>query len=196
MTGRLSGPKGYECRYYAAGRGNNVPKKENVLTGLIRAEPIERAVLKELRDIVLNRPDLRLALKKAIQSTQVARQAPSHLSQLQKELQRKSRQLALLSDSMSYDDAADDPVIRKAELLKADRRRLETQIRMMEGPNRGAAEDPSSTIEHLVEQLKLAVENFENPDLAILRCIIEIFVTRLEADLVTKVVEMEIAVPS
>lgn len=54
MTGRKSGPRKRRVRYYAVSRGSSVPVRDSVLTRMISAEPIERAVVAALREVLLS----------------------------------------------------------------------------------------------------------------------------------------------
>jgi hypothetical protein len=52
MSGKICGPKGYRTRYYRVTRGESAPKNGSILAKLVPAEPLEKAVLSAVKDVL------------------------------------------------------------------------------------------------------------------------------------------------
>ena len=198
MTGRNAGKSpdpAKKIRYYAVARSWTVPKTNDPLTPRIPAVAIESAVLRELSAVILDRPNLTDALKRSVEVARKTIGDNRDLAEMQKDHKRRSRQIALLSDDIADDEDENDPIVHKIQVLKAQNRRLEAKIKVA-GSSAGANVDTDETIERLMDKLTAFVKNTEKVETPLLRSILSTFVTNLQADLFTKKVSMQIAVPS
>ena len=66
LTGRIGGKRN-QVRYYQISKARSSPRSDHPLKAFIPAEPLERAILAVLREVMANRPDVRGAVERALQ---------------------------------------------------------------------------------------------------------------------------------
>jgi len=194
MTGRLGGKEGNEIRYYAVSRGHTVPKSNNVLSGRIAAQPLESAIIGVLRQVLLNRPNMEETIKRLVAQQMLERREDEHSPErLEREIERKQKQLVLLSDDVTLED--DDPVARKATALKAEINSLKRR-REAQPPQQRPATDVGTIAAELARELEEFGRQIDQQDVPHMQRLLELVVAKMEADLVTKEVDVELSLPS
>lgn len=195
MTGRLAGKKGKEVRYYAVARGEGVPKTNNVLSKRISAQPLETAVMGVVREVLLNRPNIEDTIKRLVGQHVRQRQDDEHSpQQLEREVQRKQKQLALLSDDVTIED--DDPLDRKTKALKAEINSLQQRLREARPLERRPATDVGTIAAELARELADFGRQIDQQDVPHIQRLLGLVVAKMEADLITKEIEVELSLPS
>lgn len=195
MTGRLSGKKGKEVRKYAVSRGANVPKTDNILTRRIHAQPLEDAVLELVRQVVRSIPDLQTALKELIiQNTETVREETENPQQLQKEIQRKKRQLDVLSDDVDLED--DDVLTRKIATIKADIRALNLRLQKLPQHRRAEKTDVDAIAAKFAKEILDCSDTLGSSNNKQIYRLLDLLISRMEADLETMEVEIDFSIPS
>jgi hypothetical protein len=196
MTGRQAGKQDHVVRYYGVSRGVAVPKTNNVLRHRVPAEPLEQAIMQVLKATLLSKPDLMAGLKKVVdaQNRQQHRSADG-IEQAKLDLKRCRKQLVILSDDVSI-DAEDDSLTRKVASLKQNIKLLEQRIREAASSEHQSAVDPAVNIAKLASQLEKFGDEFTPAEVPAIRAMLEVLIRRLEVDLETKEVVIELALPS
>jgi hypothetical protein len=194
MTGRVGGRRG-DARSYGVRRGTSIPKSGSVLGHRIRAEQLEAAVLEMTRELVLNRPGLEDAIKRLVASQiNQRRNDHHHGDDLQRELARKRKQLVALVDGMTAEE--DDLLTKKITAIKSEIRELERRLKDSQPQAAKTPMDVGAIAAQVAENLHQLGENLQPTDVPHIRRLLSILGTRIEADLETKVVEVEFTLPS
>ena len=195
MTGRLSGKPGHEVRKYAVSRGETVPRTNNTLKKRIHGQPLEDAVVAVVREVLLNVPNLHDALANIIQDNmRQVRDDTENPEQLQKEILRKQKQLALLSDDVELEE--DGVLTKKAEKIKADLRALKQRQQAVPQPAKRKTLAPDALADEMANEIlgySKVLDQRDNPHIARL---LGLLISRMTADLETKEVEIEFSLPS
>ena len=201
MTGRTTGKKPNRTRSYAIARAKAAPRTEDrVLRRLVPAEPLEREVLRELRDALLDTDATREAVTEHLQRMKAARTGPvADTAELQKQIKKLRHGIANLADHLDPDAGEDDPVRRKQETYRRQLRDLQRKLTMAGDTKTPSPTNPAIAAERLIGELERAVRDLpENPkanDYPRLRALLELFVVKAEADLDTKAVHVEVTMP-
>jgi Recombinase len=196
MTGRPGGKKDHEIRYYAVTRGESAPRTNNVLARRVQAEPTERAVIDVLRTTILNRPDVVAAIRASlVRQHQPSAEGQPTIDDLRKQLKRKRKQLAMLSDDVDI-DGDDDVLSHKAATVKQEIATLQSRIRQAESRQKPIQRpDNDALANQLADKLQEFGKNMDPADIPTVKKMLETLVSRLEVDLETKEVTISFAVP-
>ncbi len=201
MTGRTTGKKPTRTRSYAIARAKAAPRTEDaVLRRLVPAEQLEREVLRELRDALLDGDIIREAVAEELQRLKLTRDGPvSDTAALQKQIKKLRHGIANLADHLDPDAGEDDPVRRKQETYRRQLCDLQRKLTIASNTKTPLPTDPALVAEWLIAELERAVYDLPlNPqadNYPRLRALLEVFVVKAEADLDTKAVHVEFAMP-
>ena len=206
MTGRLTGNKGRQIRKYAISKGTHIPRTGAPSRKRVDADPIEASVLGLVRRVVLDRPAMVDALTKVVALAERASKGQGEggntVAEMQKQIRRLRKQIALLSDQVGDDDGddqhhrGDDPIVRKVEQAKREIARLTLAIRQAGAALSPKPCDASRNIERLATDLQRFGRKIDPSDVPLIRAVAELLVRRLEVDRETMEFELELAVPS
>ncbi|HZZ41643.1 MAG TPA: recombinase family protein [Tepidisphaeraceae bacterium] len=196
MTGTTKGKKNRPVRYYNVSRAGQTPRTKNVLLKLVPADPLEKAVVGVLKAVLLNRPQMDRSLKELVDKNQQSRSKQTDVEKLAIEMKQKKRQLVLLTDQISGIADQDDPIERKMHAIKQSIRQIDAQLRAAEAPTAKMQIGHDKVMDHLAERLQRFGRNIERLNTPPIRRMLELLLTKLEVDLVTKEVEIELALPS
>lgn len=195
MTGRTSrNSRAKKYRYYAVSRGANVPKKGQALARMIAAAPIEAAVLGAIQEALADTPNLRERIHHAVcqrtQNVEVDRQQLASLRTEQDELRQKIVAMASLGP------AAHRLIQEQAHQWEAQIASLEERISKVQSSPLKPAVDDAALVERTVRQLTQLAQSLRDMPPAVLHGLLATMIGRLEVDLETLAVEMELVLPS
>jgi ribosomal protein L7Ae-like RNA K-turn-binding protein len=196
MTGRVGGKKGKERRTYAVNRGEKVPKSNNILKRRVPADALEEAVVAIVREVVRSVPDLKSMLKELIvQNMKTVQDDVEKPEQLEKEIKRKQKQLALLSDDVQLEED-DDVLTRKCDKIKADIRSLRLRLQQIPQTKQMDKAGADAIAAKFAKELLDSAESLGNArDVQTYR-LLELLISRMQVDLETLEVEIDFAFPS
>ena len=86
-------------------------------------------MLRVLREVLLNQPDLKDALRRAVERHAKQQLPPDNRQQIEKALKKKQRQIAAALDSLSGDTEMDRPIEMKLSEYRAEVARLTAALR-------------------------------------------------------------------
>lgn len=194
MTGRKTGRRGKRVRYYAVSRGASVPVRGSILKRLIPAEPIEQAVIAALRNVLLAKAELRQTVERMVrEQTSMARLDDADVAKLRKQRETIAAKLSFIIDEL--DEIGRDVAKGKLAQLQAQLRALDEQISSAKRSVGASDADAETIAGDVLDQLDdLAQSIHELPPTA-MRRVVQLFVARLEVDLETRAVELELRLP-
>jgi Recombinase/Resolvase, N terminal domain len=192
MTGKRSGRHG-EKQYYRVARGQRIPKTGDILNRAINATALNKEMLRVLREVLLNKPGLKDALRRAAENHAQKQQPADDRPQLEKLLKKKQRQIAAALENLIGHAELDRPIETKLAEYRAEVQRLTTALRS--APKLTEPIDVEASIEHLASQLADFGANLDDKGKAIVHEMFGLLVYRMEADLLTKEVEVVLALP-
>jgi len=193
MTGRIGGRRN-SVRYYHVNRVRQSPRTDHPLKAFIPAEPLEKAVLAVVREILIHQTDLHGAIERAMRKRAAEqREGSTDRSALEKELNRRQRQIASAIDNLSGDEAADRPIQERLMRYQADVARIMTALRTTPQPSEPI--DINSIADRVAAELADLADALTADDLPIIRQIISLVVARMEVDMKTRETELELHIP-
>lgn len=195
MTGRTRGRKGDPYRYYKAGGEARRPSSDPTLRRQIRAEPIEQAVLAAVREILLSgeslRPQIEAEVRRQVAAIEQDGEQVSELFKQRTALQSKLNFILETLDVVGQDAAKD-----KLRQLQSQLKNLGERIAKTAVANAGSTVDVAGTVEHVLKRLAAMGRSMESMPTAQLRALLSTLIAKLEVDLVTGDVELELALPN
>lgn len=199
LTGRQSGKPGHVIRKYAVSKGSHIPRSSKQPSKRISAEPIETAVMTVLREVLLNQPKLKEAIKSAVAHARKQQSTdPNNTAEMQKQIKRLRKRIALLSDQISDDDSEgnDDPIVQKIHNAKTEIRHLTVALQRAGEKISPKPIDVESNIDQLVKNFADFGRRIDPADVPLIRSTLELLISRLEVDLDTQEFEIELSLPS
>lgn len=195
MTGRKTGKKEKRVRYYAVSRGTSVPVRDSVLTRMISAEPIERAVVAALREVLLSKGELRQTIERMVrEQMKVVRLDDVAVTALRKQREGLAAKLSFVIDEL--DEIGRDIAKAKIAQFQAQLRVLDEQIGRVAQTSGFSGVSVEAVVMSVLDQLDgLANTIHELPSMA-LRRVIQLLVAKLEVDLETRAIELELRLPT
>lgn len=193
MTGKRSGRHG-EKRYYRVAKGQRCPKTNDIFNRAVNATSLEQEMLRILKEILLNKPDLADALRQVALEHAKSQQTTDDRPNLEKSLLKKQKQIAAGLENLSGDSELDRPIEAKLAEYRSEVARLATLLRAT--PKPAAPIDIDASVEHLVSQLSDFGSHLDEKGKAIIHEMFGLLIHRMEADLVTKETEVTLAIPS
>jgi hypothetical protein len=195
MTGRRTGRRGKRIRYYSVSRGATVPVRGSILTRLIQAEPIEQAVIAALEELLQATATLRQDIERMVrEQMQTMRAEDADISALRKQPESIAAKLSFLIDEL--DDVGRDVAKAKMSQLQSQLRALDQQINQTAQRTSLGDQDVDATVASVLRQLDELADNIQSLPPTALRRVLKLFVAKLEADLETKTIAMELRLPT
>jgi hypothetical protein len=195
MTGRRTGPKGYEQRYYQVTRGFSAPTTASCLRRIIPAQPLEKAVLQVVRDVLWDVPNLRKLIIDSLeqQEKEATKAMPCDLSLL---ISEQDEILARLRDAMLLAESTRRLLQKDIAQWQAQLERLEQRIAMASSAHKGQKPDAEKVVRTVVEKFKAMADGMDELPPAAVRKLLASLVGKLYVDLETRAVELELVLPA
>lgn len=193
---RADNVKGTKYKYYRLSTGRDTPStKTKHLWQRLPRGPIDRAVLEEIETLLCGAGDLRSEFIAEIQRQDAARGGTrSEVDCLNKELRAIERKVDALIDRLGGDFAEQV----KAKLDQAAARKNEILARLNEidsGPQL-SIDQIERMADEIIENLSSFIDELAANKDASLRLMAETFVSKAVADMRTREIEIEIAIPA
>jgi hypothetical protein len=194
MTGRKTGSKNLKTRYYAVSRGHSAPSSDKTLRQLVRAEPLEQAVLGLIQMIIARKEDL----QRDVES--IVKRQLGHRKDDRNDVQEWIRQRDGAAQKLNFiieelDDVGREVARKKVETLQAQIRSLDERIRQASVPTVPDTSDAATVVKSVLDRLSKISESLHDLPKPALRRLIASFVGRAVVDLETKEVELELRLP-
>jgi hypothetical protein len=195
MSGRTLGRRGKRSRYYAVSRAYSIPSaKSEEQRKIIPAEPLERAVMTAVRDMLFNADDIEQRIRSTVeQQLALGRVNESDADQLRREREQLRNQLEFIIDSVGQ--LGRELAAKKVEDIESWLKDIDQRLDRANEKTPSAAIDINAHVRAAIKGLQQLAENWNTPPKAILRVILAETVVRLEVDLMTRSVELELAIP-
>lgn len=197
MTGRTTGPEGKRARYYKINRGNRVPKTGSYLAKNIPAEPLERAILDIIKDVLCDKANLRAAVERAVQQEQSA--SDEDRKELEPLLAQQAEIAERLTNALMMNESSRKLLASKIGQWEAQAADLERRIANIQRLANGQQYCAPVSVDKLVAAAEakfaaIAASLHTLPPTAV-RTLLQSLVTRLEIDLDTRAVVMDLRLP-
>jgi Recombinase/Resolvase, N terminal domain len=194
MSGKICGPKGYRTRYYKLTRGESAPKKGSILAKLIPAEPLEKAVLSVVKDVLHDQSNLRNCVLRAIKKHEAAlaadRDTLGPLLAEQDEIGDKLR------DAMTLGPSSRKLMQKDFEQWEARLAALEERIGMANAAAQPSVEvDAEAVLANVGKRFQQMAESLDAMPPVAIRELLATLVATLTVDLETREVKMELMLP-
>jgi DNA invertase Pin-like site-specific DNA recombinase len=193
MTGKRSGRHGEKC-YYRVARGHRFPKTGGIYNRAINATALNKEMLRVLREVLLNKPDLMNALRRAVEQHARQQLPPDDRPQIEKTLKKKQRQIAATIDSLTGDAEIDRLIEMKLSEYRAEAARLTAALRSAAKPEKPV--DIEAAVENLAETLTNFGSELDEKENAIIAEMFGLLIHEMEADLMTKETTVTLALPA
>jgi len=195
LTGRHTGRTTSKKRYYAVSKAFSTPRSKNVLSKMVPADPIERAVLGVLQFVMVRAPDRRELIGSAIERQQRTAAADhAELKELITQRQTLQRKLEFIIDQL--DDIGRDAAKGKAGQIQRQLRALEQRIERAGSPRASEEGDIKSAVDRVARRFEHLADGIDELPKTALKRLVHAFVSRAVVDLETKDVEIELRLPS
>lgn len=194
MTGKRQGRHG-EYRYYSVSRAVNVPRtSDQRLRRLIPAEPLETAVLGFLRHLLLATPDLEARVGRVVEGRAAARWAGDRQrANLETEKATLQRKLGIMIDEL--DEVGREVLRDKLRQAQARLRQIDKEIAAASATDE-QSRDPAEIAARVMEQLRAVGQRLGGLPPHATRNVLRAMIARLEYDVETDEVELELALPA
>jgi hypothetical protein len=193
LTGRTVGtPK---ARYYAIHRGFTTPKRDKTMRRLIPADQLETTVLNILRDMLLSTPDLKSRLINQIEVQRKAKETgKTDLAKLEKEKLKISQQIELVIDSLG--SVGKDAAKAKLQQLEAKLTTITEQIAQAQSTKKPDDRTADVVANEMITNISKIAGTIKKLPAPTLRSLLMAMIARLEVDMATKTVEIDVAIPA
>jgi hypothetical protein len=195
MSGRTHGSKEKPYRYYHISTACRIPSSDRTMRRLVLADPIEKTVLTLLRETLLKADDLRSRVEASVREQLAAVQRDSgDLSDLMKQRAKIEAQLEFVLEELSSigKDAAKGKVKKlEAQLALIDERMVKAALLKS-----GVKTDPIAVTDQIMNRLAEIGSKIDKLPSHALRSLLSILIARLEVDMETLNVEIELAIPN
>ncbi|HEY1686477.1 MAG TPA: recombinase family protein [Tepidisphaeraceae bacterium] len=193
LMGRTVGtPK---TRYYSIHRGFTTPKRDKTMRRLIPANQLERAVLDVIRDALLSTPDLKSRLLEQIEIQRKQKDvSKSDLAKLEKEQEKISQQIELAIDSLG--SIGKDAAKAKLQQLEAKLTAVVEKIEQARSTKKPDDRSANAIADDMIAKLTEVAATIKTLPPPTFRSLITALIARLEVDMRTKIVEIEVAIPA
>jgi DNA invertase Pin-like site-specific DNA recombinase len=192
LTGRTLGPK---ARYYGISRGSHAPQADKTMRRLIPADALERAVLEMVRDILLSTSDLKDRLVRQIESQRKQIDADANdLPKLEAQREKLSQQIEFVIDSLG--SLGRDAAKAKLQQLESKLSAIVEMIEQARPTQKKEARSAESIAEEMIAKLTQIAETMKTLPPPMLRSLLMNLIVRLEVDMATKAIRLELAIPS
>jgi cell division protein FtsB len=195
--GALSGvPKGNgNYRYYRDARAHQAPVGDSTARRMMRAQPVEAAVLEVVQTVLSHVPNLRYEVERQVRD--VLREEETDRRQLdelrgRRDTLKRQAELAVAHADLDQPDLFTDAIAR----LKAQYRQLSDRIASVEQQVGAVSTDVDELVEETLVGLAQLGQTLAAAPPASLTELIRILVPRLVVDLATKDIAMEVHLPA
>ena len=193
MTGRRAGSVKKPIRYYAVSRGLSSPMDGSPLAKMIQAEPLERAVMEVVKEVLRDIPNLRKEIRGAVETEQQARDTDQ--KQLKELLAEQAQLQEQIADAMALGTSIRRLMKEKFDRWEEQSQALEERIVAARAATTGSAIDVDAAIAAIERQFRKWADGFDQLPPASIRKLLSTLISRLELDLVTQEVRMELSLP-
>ena len=194
MSGALSGPNHDRRRYYRVSRGISMPQQGSVFSKMLAAEPLERAVLAVIKQVLLDVPNLRQHVERAVASQLKATSAG--LEQATPLLAERDVIQAHLEDALTLGPASRR--LMQAKLDQWENRLIALELRIAECQTTKAMPtvDVDAVVAATAARFAATANALETLPPAAVRTFLKSIIARIEIDLETRGLEMDLVVPA
>lgn len=195
LTGVLCGRVGKKVRYYRHRRGRRGYRTGSIFNRLLQAEPLERAVIGILQEVLADIPLLReRILRFAVEQSSTAENQDGKLEELRDRREKLRRRTELIVSTLDEETLADARL--ELDRLGAQRRQLDEQIAGAEAAEQARTISPEEIADTVAARLQsLSAELKSMPTFA-LRQMLGTLIEKVVADMETRQIEIHIAVPA
>lgn len=195
MSGVLCGHGKKQTRYYRHRRFHHCYCTNSLYNRMFRAEPLEQAVLDVMQQVLSDRPHLEDRIRQfVIQQINTLPGRTGGLEQLKTKREAVRKKTAFIVSTLDEATLADARI--EIERLGKERQMLEEQIAAAEAVARGSDTDPELVVRRAMDKLARLSENLKSMPKLQLRGTLGLLVERMEADLETRQVKIELGLPS
>lgn len=194
LVGVLCGRVGKKVRYYRHRRGRRGYRKGGVFNRMFPAEPLERAVMDVVQDMLGEIPLLREQILRAVTEQSATTEDGTALDELRSRREQLRKRTALIVSTLDEETLAD----ARSELdrLRIERRSLDEQIAVKEAAAQARTINPEETTDRIMGTLaEVSVKMKTTPTFA-LRQLLGTVVEKVMVDMESKEVEIFLATPS
>jgi hypothetical protein len=194
LVGVLCGRVGQRVRYYRHRRGRRGYRKGSIFNRMLPAEPLEKAVISVVQDVLGELPLLREQILKSVSKQSAISDDGAKLEELRTRREQLRKRTELIVSSLDEETLAD--ARPELERLRSERRSLDEQIAAKEASARARTINPEELADRIVAHLaEMSAKMKTMPTLA-LRRMLGAVVERVVADVESKEIEIFLAVPS
>ncbi len=194
-TGKTQGTKEKPYRYYHASSACRIPSSDRLLRKTVPAEPLEVAILQtvaaHLVDVEFLRPQIETALRE--QSRAVLSDG-ENLTELQDQRKGLAEQLVFVIEELS--SIGKDAAKRKIRQLESQISEIDRRVAKASKSAKDEVQDIPAATEQILRGLVDLGTRLRSLPPHTLRSILSILIVRLEVDLETKFVELDLALPN
>jgi DNA invertase Pin-like site-specific DNA recombinase len=195
LVGVLCGPAQKRVRYYRHRRGRTGYRKDSVFNRMFPAEPLEKAVLALVQEVLADVPRLRERVEAYVkEQSEAAPMSAEQIDELRKQREAVRRRTELMLSTFDEETLADAP--QAMERLRAERRRLDEQIAAAEAAAHAGGVDPAQLADDVVARVSALSEGLSDMPKFALREFLGSVVESVVGDMETKQVEVTLALPS
>lgn len=195
MVGILCGRVGEKVRYYRHKRGRRGYRTRSIFNRMLRADQVEAAVLDVVQQVLADTPQLEERIRQF--AIQQASEGAGHTKTLEAlkakrgSLRKRTEFLVSRLDEATLEDAQGE-----LQRLGSERKTLDEQIAAAEAAAKLSTLDPEDTVRRVMGKLADLSVNLKEMPTFRLREALASLVERVEADLETKQVKIQLALPS
>lgn len=194
LTGSTHGSKNKPYRYYHIATARRVPSSDGTMRRLVRAEPLERAVLGVVSDVLASTEHIRPRIEAILAEQAKATQTDAlDLASLRKAREGVARKIEFVIDEIGT--LAKDAARAKIRQLESELADLDTRISKAESATAASTNDQTMTVETILGNLARIAEDLTTLPPQTVRVLLSTLIRRMEIDMETLAVELELALP-
>lgn len=195
LVGVQHGKKGKEVRSYRHKRSRREYRKGSIFNRMIPAEPLEKAVVEVLAEMLSNIPDLKKKVASFIaDSARSTSESSESLDDLKRRRDKIKKRTELIVSSLDEDTLAD--VQGEIQQLRVERSALDKQIAVATATQKHQGTDPDETVERVMNRLTGMKEQLRTLPAFLVRQLLTQILVSAVVDMETKDVEIQLALPS
>jgi len=195
MCGRTQGSKAKPYRYYHISTASRIPTSDRTMRRLVLADPIERAVLSAVRETLLQADDLRPRIESAVrEQLSVIERDGSDLKDLLNQKERIAAQIEFVIDELGA--IGKDAARSKIHQLEAQLATINERIAKASLSNAGAKVDVVMVVDQIMKRIADMGRKLDNLPSHGIRSLLSILIARLDVDMETRQIELELAMPN
>ena len=194
MSGRTTGSGKYKTRYYAVTRAFNAPNGDRLLGRFIPAEPLERTVIDLLGQVLMQAPEMRSIIEAELRHRRAETMKDAEdLKQLAGRRDELGQMMGFVIGNLGQ--LGKELAAEKVRQIEAEAALLDQRIAKATAaaPHSAAIE---RQVETVIESMGRIEQSLDQLAPEPLRRLLQLLVPKLQVDLETRAVEIEIALPS